>query len=87
MTVSILDGDALLDKKELDFFLKGNTSLEDADEPSPGSWISVGGWKDLQTLITINESLKNFITDLKDNLKLFKTWYDDERPESIDLPL
>jgi hypothetical protein len=37
----------LIDKKELDFFLKGNTSLDDVDEPPPAPWISIGGWKDL----------------------------------------
>lgn len=47
MTINILDGEDLIDKKELEFFLKGNTSLDDVEEACPAVWISVGGWKDL----------------------------------------
>jgi dynein heavy chain len=72
MTIQILDGDQLLDKRELDFFLKGNTSLDEVDTPPPATWISISGWKDIQTLVNINEIFKNFINDLQDNLKLFK---------------
>ena len=35
MTINVLDGEGQLDKKELDFFLKGNTSLDDVEEPAP----------------------------------------------------
>jgi len=41
----------LIDKKELDFFLKGNTSLDDCEDPVPAPWISIGGWKDIQSLV------------------------------------
>jgi dynein heavy chain len=64
MTIQILDGDHLLDKRELDFFLKGNTSLDEVDTPPPATWISISGWKDIQTLVNINEVFKNFINDL-----------------------
>jgi len=45
MTTMIMDGDGVLNKKELDFFLKGNTSLDEV-EAKPYSWISINGWKD-----------------------------------------
>jgi dynein heavy chain len=76
MTIQILDGEGLIDKRELEFFLKGNTNLEDVDEPIPQPWIPIAGWKDLQTLISVCDVFRNLINDLKDNLALFKAWYD-----------
>jgi dynein heavy chain len=45
MCTMIQDGDSTLNKKEFDFFLKGNTSLDEV-ENKPNSWISANGWKD-----------------------------------------
>jgi len=87
MTIQILDGEGLIDKNELDFFLKGNTNLEDVEEPIPESWIPISGWKDLQTIVNVNDVFKNLISDLKENLPLFKAWYDNEKPENEELPL
>ena len=47
MTIDILHGEDLIDRHELDFFLKGNTSLDDVEDKSPADWISIGGWKDM----------------------------------------
>lgn len=47
MTIMIMEGEEQLNKKELDFFLKGNTSLDDVSRPKPYDWISVAGWKDM----------------------------------------
>jgi len=41
----------------------------------------------MQRLIEICDIFKNFINDLKDNLPLFKKWYDQEKPENEELPL
>ena len=46
MTSMILDGDHDLDKKEFDFYMKGNPSLDRPKEPSPHAWLSETGWKD-----------------------------------------
>ena len=43
----IMDGDGELNKAELDFFLKGNTSLEALSRERPYVWMSNNGWKDL----------------------------------------
>jgi dynein heavy chain len=53
MTTMIMDGDSNLNKTELDFFLKGNTSLEAASKEKPFSWMSNNGWKDLLRLSTL----------------------------------
>jgi len=39
MTTMIMDGDNNLDRRELDFFLKGNTSLDEI-ERNPLKWLS-----------------------------------------------
>eukprot|EP00438_Fugacium_kawagutii_P021974 Skav217002 [mRNA] locus=scaffold1803:60421:72656:+ [translate_table: standard] len=46
MTSMILDGDNDLDKREFDFYMKGNPSLDRPKEPSPHAWLSETGWKD-----------------------------------------
>lgn len=50
MTTMIMDGDNELNKIELDFFLKGNTSLDAVQRAKPFVWLSANGWKDLQRL-------------------------------------
>lgn len=47
MTTMIMDGDGVLDKGELDFFLKGNTSLDAVPRQNPYKWLSAAGWKDM----------------------------------------
>lgn len=42
-----MDGENELNKIELDFFLKGNTSLEQVARDKPYIWLSNNGWKDL----------------------------------------
>merc|ERR1719262_2018280 len=59
MTTMIMDGDGELVQSEFDFYVKGNPSLEKVKEPVPHPWISETGWKDLQLLKTIHESLGN----------------------------
>jgi len=51
MTMMLIEGDGMLNKVELDFFLKGNTSLEGVSRQKPYKWLSEGGWKDMQKLI------------------------------------
>lgn len=53
MTISILDGEKLLNITELDFFLKGNTSLEQIAKAKPYKWLTESGWKDLHKLVNI----------------------------------
>jgi len=47
MVTMIMDGDDELNKIELDFFLKGNTSLDIVDSKKPYPWLSDNGWKDV----------------------------------------
>jgi dynein heavy chain len=47
MVTMIMDGDKSLNKIELDFFLKGNTSLDAVEMKKPYTWLSDNGWKDI----------------------------------------
>jgi dynein heavy chain len=87
MCTMIMDGDHKLDKEELDFFLKGNISLEQVETPSPASWIPETAWKDLQRLqaLGVRDGRKgvfsDVITDLQENTAAWKAWYDLTQPE------
>ena len=86
MTIMILDDENNLNKTELDFFLKGNTSLEVISRPKPYKWVTDQGWKDMHKLITIGDEYKRLIEDLENDEAMFKAWYDLEKPEQEDLP-
>jgi dynein heavy chain len=47
MVTMIMDGDEELNRIELDFFLKGNTSLDAVEIRKPYEWISDNAWKDI----------------------------------------
>lgn len=77
MTTMILEGDLdtskadaeqSFSKTELDFFLKGNTSL-DAVEAKPNKWMLNNGWKDAVALNDLGSKWGNLVESLKDNEK------------------
>ena len=81
MTTMIMDGEGELNKIELDFFLKGNTSLEAGSRPNPFNWLSNNGWKDLSRIVSLGPSWTNLSADIEGNEKTWKDWYDIEAPE------
>lgn len=64
MVTMIMDGDEVLDHVELDFFLKGNTSLDAVEAKKPYKWVSENGWKDMQKLNTLNKTWEGIIEHL-----------------------
>ena len=66
MTTMIMDGEEELNREELDFFLKGNTSL-DAVEGKPFKWMSANGWKDACKLNEMGGCWKDICEDIRDN--------------------
>ena len=56
MTVKILEGSpAPLDAQFLDFFLKGNLSLEKSGRRKPYDWFPDQGWQDLMRLVELGQ--------------------------------
>lgn len=49
MVISIKEDEPLyfLDQEELEFFLKGNPSLDNPKNEKPYEWMTKSGWKDL----------------------------------------
>ena len=90
MTLRIQDGEGTLNKEQLDFFLKGNLSLEKCPEAAPTcdgvEFISDSGWHDMQRLGSLSENLANLIADVRGDVKTWKAWYDLEAPESVAMP-
>lgn len=57
MAIKILEGEGKLDAAQLDFFLRGNLSLEKSARPNPyPAWFPDSGWHDLMRLITMPSS-------------------------------
>lgn len=86
MVTMIMDGNNELNKIEMDFFLKGNTSLEAVEAKKPFPWITDNNWKDIQRLNGLQEAFDNFIENLTANGAEWKTWYDQEAPEHTAMP-
>ena len=86
MTNAILEGDGALDKHVLDFFLKGDTSLEAVREACPAPWLVSSGWKDLLCLRGISGVFANLVADFIASPAQWKGWYDLESPEVEGLP-
>lgn len=68
MTTMIMDGEEELNRDELDFFLKGNTSL-DAIDPKPFKWLQTNGWKDAVRLSDMGGCWQSLLEDIRDNEK------------------
>jgi len=82
MTTMIMDGEEELNRQELDFFLKGNTSL-DAVANKPFKWMNTNGWKDACKLGTMGGCWASICEDIRDNERQWKQWYDLEAPEEV----
>jgi hypothetical protein len=50
MTCAVQEGNGELNRTELDFFLKGDTSLDATERKCPVAWLIASGWKDLNCL-------------------------------------
>lgn len=87
MTVKLMDVEGQIDASELNFFLKGDITLDQPSLPKPYSWISDQGWKDLLKLSNINFSFSSLIAHLQENEKAWKEWVDLEAPENATYPM
>jgi dynein heavy chain len=72
--------------KELDFFLKGNTSIEKPKNENRFEWISDAGFKDLNMLISLGDKWRNLITDIEKKENDWRKWYELIQPENEVLP-
>jgi len=90
LTIKVLDGEGEVNHEQLDFFLKGNLSLEKSQRTKPYEWWPDQGWEDLMRLITLGDddaATRTIADDVERNEKEWKEWYDLERPEEATLPM
>lgn len=87
MTCMILDGDGILNREELDFFLKGDISLEHVSKPKPAVWLSDQGWKDLLCLATIgDDTYGTLVEHFEEEAQKWREWQNLEAPEDVEFP-
>lgn len=91
IAVKVKDECGSLDHAQLEFFLKGNLSLEKDERKNPHSWLSEAGWHDLMRLSKIgdesgNAVLKDISSDIEKDEPAWKAYYDIEEPEASPLP-
>jgi dynein heavy chain len=85
LTCMILKRADTLDTNLLDFFIKGNLSL-DKGRPPPFPWLSDAGWHDAHRLKASHQVFGTLLDDVTNNGEEWEKWYDLEAPESAKMP-
>eukprot|EP00898_Chlorokybus_atmophyticus_P006649 jgi/Chlat1/6986/Chrsp56S00523 len=88
MTLKILDAEGDLNQAHLNFFLKGNLSLEKSERKKVAEWWPEQGWEDFVRLLELGPQFANLYEDVveKEGLASWHAWYDLEKPEEEALP-
>ena len=90
MALKILEGERELNHEHLDFFLKGNLSLEKSNRKKPFTWLPDQGWEDIIRLVEVAQSqprgsdsgtegvspLVNLADDIECNESVWKDFYE-----------
>ena len=63
MTIKIREVESSLNREELDFFIKGNLSLEKSARVKPYDWMPDQGWEDLIKLVQVNPEVFGSLAD------------------------
>ncbi|XP_053555751.1 dynein axonemal heavy chain 10 [Bombina bombina] len=88
MTIKIEQADGRVPQDELDFFLKGNISLEKSRRKKPCSWLSDQGWEDIMRLSELFPALFGTLPDdVERHEAEWKAWYDLDTPEQFPFPM
>uniref|UniRef100_A0A8B9QA73 Dynein axonemal heavy chain 10 n=1 Tax=Apteryx owenii TaxID=8824 RepID=A0A8B9QA73_APTOW len=88
MTVKIEQADGRVPQEELDFFLKGNISLEKSARKKPCAWLPDQGWEDLIHLSELfPEKFESLPDDVEKNPDVWKNWYDIDALEQMPFPM
>lgn len=88
MAVRLLESNNALPNVELDFFIKGNVSLEAVTRPRPHTWLGEQGWRDIVRLAqAVPEPFAKLPEEVEKSGAVWREWFDLEAPESVPLPL
>jgi dynein heavy chain len=87
MSIKLMEVEGLIDPAELNFFLKGDISLELPIMPNTFTWLLDQGWKDLLKLSTLNSNFGMLPQQVKKYEDQWKSWALLDAPESAVMPL
>ncbi|KAJ3317317.1 Dynein heavy chain 10, axonemal, partial [Blyttiomyces sp. JEL0837] len=86
MTMKLMEAEGQIDPVELNFFLKGDISLDQVAIPKPFAWILDQGWKDLVKLTTLSAPFSQLASDIANNGEAWHKWVRLETPETDPMP-
>ncbi|XP_067084612.1 dynein axonemal heavy chain 10 [Osmerus mordax] len=87
LTIKIEQPEGRAPQAELEFFLKGNLSLEKSKSRKPCSWLADQGWEDVVRLAELfPEQFGSLPDDVDKNPTEWKNWYDLDSPEQAPFP-
>uniref|UniRef100_A0A4X2JQB9 Dynein axonemal heavy chain 10 n=1 Tax=Vombatus ursinus TaxID=29139 RepID=A0A4X2JQB9_VOMUR len=88
MTIKIEQADGRVPQDELDFFLKGNISLEKNKRKKPCTWLADQGWEDIMLLSELfPDTFGRLPDDVEKQSHIWKEWYDLDSLEQFPFPL
>ncbi|XP_069353305.1 dynein axonemal heavy chain 10 isoform X1 [Eulemur rufifrons] len=88
MTIKIEQAEGRVPQEELDFFLKGNISLEKSKRKKPCAWLSDQGWEDIILLSEMfSDDFGQLPDDVENHQTVWQEWYDVDSLEQLPFPL
>ncbi|KAL0979348.1 hypothetical protein UPYG_G00183960 [Umbra pygmaea] len=88
LTIKIEQPEGRAPQEELEFFLKGNLSLEMSKRKKPFPWLPDQGWEDIIRLAQLFPAeFGKLPDDVEKNQPEWKTWYDLDGPEQSTFPM
>ncbi|XP_028177563.1 dynein heavy chain 10, axonemal, partial [Ostrinia furnacalis] len=86
MDIKLEQSEGNVSQMQLDFFIKGNVSLEKSPTPCPASWIPAQGWQDIMKLSLDFEIFSTLPDNIARGLDVWQEWFDSDTPESAEIP-
>nr|XP_034835442.1 dynein heavy chain 10, axonemal [Maniola hyperantus] len=87
MDIKLEQSEGNVTQMQLDFFIKGNISLEKAARACPAPWLPTQGWQDIVKLSAdFPEGFANLVDDITRNLDAWQEWFDSDNPEATEIP-
>ncbi|KAG7265791.1 LOW QUALITY PROTEIN: hypothetical protein CRUP_036669 [Coryphaenoides rupestris] len=88
MTIKFEQAEGRAPQDELEFFLKGNLSLQKSKRKKPCDWLPDQGWEDIVRLAELfPEQFGSLPDDVEQHLSQWEAWYDLEGPEQAPFPV
>ncbi|KAG5844641.1 hypothetical protein ANANG_G00164650 [Anguilla anguilla] len=88
MTIKMEQPEGRAPQEELEFFLKGNLSLEKSARKKPFAWLPDQGWEDIIRLAELfPDEFGTLPDDMEKNPDEWKSWYDLDGPEQVPFPM